>query len=140
MGYRDRIAEAEEAGAQVVALSVDPLEDSRWFAEEMKLPFPLLGDTDKEITQAWGLFNDHEHHRGIAFPATFVIDSDRRVRFRSLEKLHARVDPTPVLAALRSGPGAPTEAAAKFLFPKLGYLWRHWGRIQQALKVQRGTS
>lgn len=111
--YRDRFIELTTLGLGLVAVSVDEPGRSRALEEQLKLPFELLSDADREVVQAYGIFN-REEKGGIAYPATFVLDRDRTVRFRSLDRTVARVDPAALFAFLRNGlSSASSEATAK---------------------------
>ena len=100
--YRDHFAELSSLGLGLAALSVDEPGRSRALAEQLHLPFPLLCDSGREVVQTYGLFNVKEKG-GIAYPATFVLDRDRTVRFRSLDRTAARVDLNALLSFLRRG-------------------------------------
>lgn len=52
--------------------SVDPLVDSKGFAEETKADFPLLSDPDKDTARAYGVL----HSMGFAKRETFYIGKD----------------------------------------------------------------
>src|SRR5262249_4162619 len=95
-------------------------------AEQLGLRFPLLCDPGREVVAAWGLFS-REEKGGIAYPATFVLDRDRTVRFRSLDRTAARVDLEGLFAFLRSGlqGSAPAAPARRMIVPPLG----DWVRI-----------
>lgn len=101
-GYRDLFAELTSLGFGLAAVSVDAPERSRALTAQLQLPFPLLSDTGREVVQAYGLFNRSEKG-GIAYPATFVLNRDRVVRFRSLDRVATRVDLGGLFAFLRSG-------------------------------------
>jgi peroxiredoxin len=124
-GYRDRFTELTALGMGLSALSVDPPERSRALAEQLHLPFPLLCDPARQVVEAYGLFN-REEKGGIAYPATFVLDRDRTVRFRSLDRLASRVDLDGLFAFLRSGIGsaAPEEPVRAKITPGLGDIAR----------------
>ncbi len=102
-------------------MSVDEPVRSRALKEQLALPFELLSDADREVVQAYGILN-REEKGGIAYPATFVLDRDRTVRFRSLDRTVARVDPDTLFAFLRSGLGAvpPEVPGQKAVIPRLG--------------------
>jgi peroxiredoxin len=125
-GYRDRQAELDELGVGLAALSVDPPERSRALAEQLGLRFPLLCDPRREVVEAWGRFNRKEQG-GIAYPATFVLDTSRKVRFRSLDRMASRVDLGELFAFLRGGldKAPPAEPGRSPVVPRLG----DWGRI-----------
>jgi peroxiredoxin len=135
--YRDRYAELRGAGAEVVALSVDDRTRSEAMARELELPFPILCDPRREVIESWGLLNRAEKG-GIAFPATFVIDRDRKVRFRSLENVGRRASAPDMLAYVRAlaGDGA---AAAPHQTRVKGAMWlRAIGNmIRRGIKVPR---
>ena len=96
------------AGAELVALSVDPPDRSAAVAQQLSLPFPILSDTRREVISAWGVLNAKERG-GIAIPSVFVIDRDLRLRMLAMEKTHHRVAPDDVLQFVRAMKGA--EAA-----------------------------
>lgn len=100
--HRDRFSELTSLGLGLAALSVDTPERSRALVEQLHLPYPLLCDPGREVVQAYGVFN-REENGGIAYPTTFVLDRDRTVRFRSLDRLKSRVDLDGLFAFLRSG-------------------------------------
>lgn len=101
---------------EVIALSVDPPERSTWVRDHLQLPFLLLCDPNREVVEAWGLLNTREHG-GIAFPAVFVIDRDRTVRYRSLDRTASRVNAEAVVAFLRSGVPAVGVPARTVIWP-----------------------
>jgi peroxiredoxin len=100
--YRDRQGELRSLGLGLAAISVDAPERSRALAEQLGLGFPLLSDTAREVVRAYGVFNRKEKG-GIAYPATFVLDRQRTVRFRSLDRTASRVDLDQLFAFLRGG-------------------------------------
>jgi peroxiredoxin len=117
--YRERAAALAALGLGIAALSVDAPPRTRALAEQLELRFPLLCDPAREVVAAWGLFN-REEKGGIAYPATFVLDRDRTVRFRSLDRTAARVDLKALFAFLRGGlQGAPpTTPARRTIMPR----------------------
>jgi peroxiredoxin len=122
--YRERYGDLRDAGAEIVALSVDDRARSEAIARELKLPFPILCDPRREVVERWGLLNRAEKG-GIAFPATFLIDRDRKVRYRSLESVGRRASAQDKLAYLRALAGdgaavAPDQTRVKpgAMFPR----------------------
>jgi peroxiredoxin len=112
-GYRDRFVELASLGFGLAAVSVDAPERSRALTAQLQLPFPLLSDMGREVVQAYGVFNRSEKG-GIAYPATFVLNRDREVRFRSLDRVATRVDLGGLFAFLGSGlERAPPAAPAR---------------------------
>ena len=115
-----RADELASLGLGIAALSVDTAPRSRALAEQLRLSFPLLCDPGREVVAAWGLFNRREKG-GIAYPATFVLDRDRTVRFRSLDRTASRVELGGLFAFLRSGlqGAAPATPARRRITPSL---------------------
>ena len=75
-GFRDKLDDFAKAETVVLGVSVDPLDDQVKFTDKEKLTFPLLADSDKKITDAYGVLND----KGMAKRTTFVIDKKGVVR------------------------------------------------------------
>jgi peroxiredoxin len=98
--YRDHDFAA--VGAQVVALSVDEPARAEAMRAQLKLPFPVLCDCERQVITDWGLLNAQEKG-GIAYPAVFILDRDRTVRYRSLDRTAARVSTDAVLRFLQGG-------------------------------------
>jgi len=69
----------------VVGISVDKLSDQQKFTDKEKLNFPLLADTEKKVTKAYGALNEQ---RGMANRYTFVIDKKGVLR-----KTYTKVTP-----------------------------------------------
>ena len=135
--YRDHLAEIKAAGAGLVAISVDKPEESQAFKQSLNLPFLLLSDVERKVVSEWGLLNTGEHG-GIAYPATWVIDQTRTVRFRSLDQTTSRVDLGSLLAFLRGEEDATPEPKRSKLLPDLGvYLRSIRGRLGKAMKRTR---
>ena len=106
-GLQLGVSDFEAAGAKLVAISVDTVEQNRGVVQRLGLTFPLLSDPDLVAVDAFGL-----RHRGgyplaeppatgdIARPATYVIESST-IRWRDLtDNFRVRVDPTRVLEAI----------------------------------------
>jgi peroxiredoxin len=69
--FRDNYAELRLVGAEVIGISTDDLETQCKFADELKVPFPMLADADKSISAAYDVLWPVV---GIAHRVTFVID------------------------------------------------------------------
>jgi len=107
-GLQLRAADFQAAGAKLVAISVDSVEQNRGVVEKFGLSFPVLSDPDLVAVDAFGL-----RHRGgnpfpeppasgdISRPAIYVIEGGA-IRWRNLtDSYRIRVDPDDVLLALR---------------------------------------
>jgi peroxiredoxin len=129
--------EIRAAGADVAALSVDSAERSAALREQLKLPFPILGDVSRAVVQAWDLYNPREMG-GIAVPAVFVIDPDLRVRWRSVDSTRERVSADGVLRFLR-GEAAASSPARTRVRAGLGEFARALGNAaRRGAKTPRG--
>jgi thioredoxin-dependent peroxiredoxin len=78
-------------GVEIVGVSVDDVEKQSAFAVDCKADFPLVADTDKEISKKYGVLGNF----GTAKRITFYIDPDGTV--------------SDVVESM--GPGAHTERA-----------------------------
>ena len=115
--YRDQDFAA--VGARIVALSVDAPERAEAMRAQHKLQFPVLSDQSRQIITAWGLLNAQEKG-GIAYPAVFILDRERTVRYRSLDRTAARVSTDAVLAFLRAGmQGSTAQPQRRWIRPGL---------------------
>jgi len=66
--------EYQQKEAEVLAISTDEIDRLRQLAQDLPLPFPLLSDSDRRVTN---LYLKHMEHGGdrVAFePAIFVAD------------------------------------------------------------------
>ncbi len=115
--YRDQDFAA--LGARVVALSVDDARRAEAMRAQLKLPFVVLCDTRRAVITEWGVLNAKENG-GIAYPSVFVLDRERTVRYRSLDRTATRVSTESVVAFLRGGmPEPPKEPARRSVWPGL---------------------
>jgi peroxiredoxin len=90
-----------EAGFGLAALSVDDPARSDPVRRELGLHFPLLCDSGRHVVRAWDLYNAEERG-GIAVPAVFALDRERRVLLASVDRTAARVHPDATLAFARA--------------------------------------
>jgi peroxiredoxin len=92
----------EEAGIRVVAISVDPPETSRDYAQRMGYTFTILSDPSTETVVRYDLLDPAE---GVARPAEFLLDRTGRVVWRNLAgSYYRRLRPDDVLEAARNLP------------------------------------
>jgi peroxiredoxin len=75
--FRDNYAELSTLGAEVIGISADRFDSQCRFADDNKLPFALVGDEDKRISEAFGVLWPL-----IRIPqrVTFVVDEEGIVR------------------------------------------------------------
>jgi peroxiredoxin Q/BCP len=72
--FRDNIFAYRELGAVILGVSVDDVASHKSFAEENSLPFPLLADSDKSVTTAYGTLKEYVGIAKLARRDTFIID------------------------------------------------------------------
>jgi thioredoxin-dependent peroxiredoxin len=53
--FRDNHAELALAGASIVGISTDDHDVQCSFAESLRAPFPMIGDSDRKISSAYGV-------------------------------------------------------------------------------------
>ncbi len=74
---RDRYSDLQAAGYEVLGVSTDSQASHRKFADKYELPFRLVADTDKQIVNAYGVWQEKSNYgrtyMGIV-RTTFVID------------------------------------------------------------------
>ncbi|HOJ73300.1 MAG TPA: thioredoxin-dependent thiol peroxidase [Phycisphaerae bacterium] len=81
-GFRDAHELYQQAGIQVLGVSPDSVASHQKFASKYALPFPLIGDEDKQICEAYGVWQEKSmygrKYMGVA-RTTFVIDKQGRI-------------------------------------------------------------
>ena len=81
-GIRDRSDEYDKAGAKVVGVSYDTVEDQKKFATKHDLDFTLLADSEHEVAELYGTWGEKsmygKKYWGV-IRATFVIDPEGKV-------------------------------------------------------------
>lgn len=106
--YRDLAPEFDKIGATIAALSVDDRPRAAALRREMRLPFVVLSDPGRKVVDAWDLLNPEMG--GISHNATFVIEPDLTISFRSLDSTEERVPAAAIFACLSSG-RAPSRSS-----------------------------
>ena len=122
--YSEHLEDFRAAGAELVAISVDDAARAEPVRDELGIKFPLLCDTGREVVKKYGLLNSGEKG-GIAFPASFVIDRERIVRFRALEDVASRISVDQLLQLVRElgrGVEPQTKPRKRGVFPGLMFL------------------
>lgn len=69
-------------GCEILGISSDPIEKHREFAKQLRLEFPLLSDTDKTVSQLYGVNGLIGTRR-----AYFLVDMEGVLRYRHVELL-----------------------------------------------------
>ena len=69
-------ADFQNLDIQIVAISVDPLEDAQRLSEKLKIPFLLLSDPDMDVISAYGVM---DKENDTAVPSVFVINQQGNI-------------------------------------------------------------
>ena len=136
--YAERYPELKAAGVEMVAISVDDPARSAPMKSELKLPFAVLSDSNRELVVRWGLLNDKEMG-GIAYPAVFAIDRDLKVRFRSIDTTAKRADTAEVAKIVRAVAGGSSdggEAARRNLRPGIMFIRAAANALRRGVKIK----
>lgn len=114
--YATHYDEIRSAGADLVAVSVDPPAKSEEVRRQLHLPFAILSDQNKRVIQDWDIYYPRERG-GIAKPSVFIIDRNRTVLFASVDRTNSRVPTADIVRILQTREAAP--APRKAYFPRL---------------------
>ncbi|HET6709564.1 thioredoxin-dependent thiol peroxidase [Amycolatopsis sp.] len=80
--FRDNLAELNDAGYQVIGISPDKQAKLAKFVENESLTFPLLGDPEKSVIEAWGAYGEKKNYGKTylgVIRSTFVVDADGKI-------------------------------------------------------------
>ena len=83
--FRDGIGVLQDAGAQLVGISVDSSYALKAFAQTYNLQFPLLSDFNKKVVKLFGVYQDPWvglGYRGVAKRSVMVVDGRGVLRYR----------------------------------------------------------
>lgn len=93
--------EFQNRGTQVLGASIDSeFVHLAWRSQKKELsdlPFPMLADIKRELTQALGILDKKE---GVAQRATFIVDPEGVIRFVMVTELNVGRNPEEVLRVL----------------------------------------
>ena len=81
-GIRDHTEEYDAAGAVVLGISPDTVDDVRKFADKFDLRFHLLADADHAVADAYGVWVEKTNYGRTYWGnerTTFVLDAEGRV-------------------------------------------------------------
>lgn len=135
--YSRHLEDFRAAGAELVAVSVDDAARAEPVRDELGIKFPLLCDTRREVVNAYGLLNTGEKG-GIAYPASFVIDRERVVRFRELEQVASRISVDQLLELVRAigrGTEPQTKPRKRGVFPGLMFVRATMNALRHGVRV-----
>jgi alkyl hydroperoxide reductase subunit AhpC len=100
-GFGDLNGQFKDRDAQILSLSTDSefvhLAWKQSHEDLRNLPFPMLSDIKRELTQSLGILDEKE---GVAQRATFIVDPDGIIRFVYVTDLNVGRNPKEVLRVL----------------------------------------
>lgn len=99
--FRDDFSKFKKRGIVVLGVSPDSETSHKKFAAKYKLPFTLLADTDKSISEAYGVYGEKKFmgrtYMGV-FRTTFLIDEKGKIK-KVFEKVKPEEHASEVLEA-----------------------------------------
>lgn len=102
--FRDRQAELQRLGAQLLGVSPDDLDSHGKFRQKFSLNFPLLADTDHTVAERYGAWREKTRAGKTALGihrSTFLIDAQGVVR-RVWKEVSVEGHDAEVVAALQA--------------------------------------
>ena len=109
-GFSKLAPEFRSESAEVLGVSVDSLESHKdWIVELGGVDYPLLSDTEKKVSRAYGVLNEQE---GVSQRATFIINPTGHVSYIVVSNMNVgrSVEETlRVLRALRTERLCPSD-------------------------------
>ena len=79
---KDGYSDLQNAGLDVIGVSVDDEKSHQKFITKYELPFPLIADTDKTLVEAFGVWGEKKMYGRTYFGTyrtTFIIDEEGKV-------------------------------------------------------------
>lgn len=81
---RDSYGEFEREGIKVIGVSLDDAASHQAFAAKYNLPFTLIADTDRRVSEAFGTYGRQDYGGGEVYMTnarkTFLIDEQGRIK------------------------------------------------------------
>jgi len=86
VGFNQKKAGFDEAGAQILAASVDSVYSHKAWSESSlgKMDFPIVSDLSHAISRDYGILNEE---KGLSYRAVFIIDPEQKVRSYTVNDL-----------------------------------------------------
>jgi peroxiredoxin Q/BCP len=99
--FRDAFSKFKKRGIVLLGVSPDSESSHKKFAQKYKLPFTLLADTDKSISEAYGVYGEKKFmgrtYMGV-LRTTFLIDEKGKIK-KVFEKVKPEEHASEVLEA-----------------------------------------
>ena len=85
-GFEARARDFHETGCEILGISVDDAESHRSWAKELGgLSYPLLSDTDRATSRAYGVLNSAD---GRCYRATFIVSPEGRIAWAMVSPMN----------------------------------------------------
>ena len=101
---RDGYSELEGRGIKVLGVSLDDEASHQAFASKYDLPFTLLADTDRSVSEAYGVYGEQtwgdRKYMGLA-RKTFLIDEEGKIK-KVFDKVNVEAHADEVLEGFRA--------------------------------------
>ncbi len=88
----------QTTGAELFAISSDDIETTKRTIDNIGLSFSVLADTNKDVINAYNVLDQTD--TSIARPAAFIISSDGKVAWKSIDTQNERVPTATILTEL----------------------------------------
>jgi peroxiredoxin Q/BCP len=102
--FRDNYSAVEEAGVKVLGVSLDDEASHQAFISKYDLPFTLLSDTDRSVSEAYGVYGEQtwgdRKYMGLA-RKTFLIDEEGKIK-KIFDKVNVESHADEVLEGFRA--------------------------------------
>jgi thioredoxin-dependent peroxiredoxin len=97
-GLRDEYQQIHDLNAEILGVSTDDTDSHQKFTTKFRLPFQLVADPDKKITNAYGVLNEKSN---MARRVTFIIDEHGKIS-KIFETVKPAEHPREVIEALKA--------------------------------------
>lgn len=101
-GFAERYPQIQEKGAVVLGVSKDSVKSHKTFEEKYALPFTLLSDPDKEVIEAYGVWQEKKNYGKVSMGvvrSTYLID-EQGIIVKALGNVKAAENPQKMLELL----------------------------------------
>lgn len=102
--FRDNYSTVEENGIKVLGVSLDDEASHQAFISKYNLPFTLLSDTDRAVSEAYGVYGEQtwgdKKYMGVA-RKTFLIDEEGKIK-KVFDKVNVEAHADEVVEAFNS--------------------------------------
>lgn len=88
----------QTAGAELFAISSENIETTKKTVENIGLSFPVLADADKTVINAYNVLDQTD--TSIARPAAFIVSTDGKIAWKSIDAQNTRVPTATILTEL----------------------------------------